>query len=481
MRMKKGLWLCAVAWVICAAQTITPLGSQADDIGSPALSPDGRILAYSSDGVIKTRAIQGGKAIQFTWKQDDNAAVGPRWSPDGKRIAFLRLHCVHCNSSLFVKDFPTGTEQPLGEVCDAAPAWSVDGRYLIAAELAGRYPSWDPCRLVLVPLGGGARIRLAKEGDQLALTADGKRLAYAAGNRVLTVDLDADSRFSGTPQEVAKEPHSISALYWSIDGRTLVYHVENYTKAVADGVNRVIDLGSQVRISQMLPDGGALGVESIEHRALWRVDLRSTPQKPEKLFDIGWTDSDLSVSPDGQQMAFATTRYGATQIRIAQLDGSRQRVVLAAIPPFDSYGDRTVLSGVSWSPNGRWLAVATGPGIGHGDARLRLFLVPVAGGAARRLIDTSETGRAPIWSADSKAIYVVKYAREFAREDWFLADTATGRLTPVAKEKVPQLPLVPLPKGANSRHAAQAGRYLYFEVRGDWTSRGVRVQGLLAR
>lgn len=426
------------------------------------------------------RPLSGGKPVHFAGGQKDGGPGSPRWSPDGRQIAFLRFYCHNCNEKLFVKQFPNGSEKLLGEVCGGTPSWTPDGQFIVATELAGQSAGWGPCRLVLIPLDGGSRIRIAEEGDELALTADGKRLAYAAGNLVKAVDLDAQYRFASAPIEIAREPHAISSLHWSADGRTLVYQVRNYTKVVRDGASRVIRTGSRIGISQILADGSGLGTEDRLAATLWRVDLKAERVEPEKIRSVPWTDDELSVSPDGQRLAFSTARNGPTQIWVSRMDGSDARVLISAIPPFDWYGDRTLVDGVSWSPDGKWIAMATQPGIGHGDTSGRIFVVPSAGGRLRKVIDSGPAGSPPVWTEDGKSLYTVKYSEDY-KASYFLADIATGSLTPIAEEKVPKLPPVPRPEGSGQRHVAQAGRFLYYEAPVNWKPRLVRVEGLVPR
>ena len=58
----------------------------------PAISPDGKSVAYGSGTIINmriyVRPVAGGRGIQLT---DDTSGVQahPRWSPDGTRILFL--------------------------------------------------------------------------------------------------------------------------------------------------------------------------------------------------------------------------------------------------------------------------------------------------------------------------------------------------------------------------------------------------------
>jgi Tol biopolymer transport system component len=141
--MKLAGFLSMLCGLLCAAQTITPLSGRADGLSSPALSPDRMMLAYDAVSPdysiwIDVRPFTGGKAVHFAGWQDNAGPNSPRWSPDGKRIAFLRFYCHSCNHKLFVKDFPSGPEKLLGEVCGGTPSWTPDGRFLIATEFSGK-------------------------------------------------------------------------------------------------------------------------------------------------------------------------------------------------------------------------------------------------------------------------------------------------------------------------------------------------------
>ncbi|MGC4049071.1 MAG: hypothetical protein QM757_06100 [Paludibaculum sp.] len=475
------LWVfCAM---LCSAQTITPLSERLNGLSSPALSPNGMTLAYdavSSDlsTWIDVRPLRGGTAVHFAGRQDDGGPLSPRWSPDGQRIAFLRFYCHSCNHKLFVKDFPAGREKLLGEVCGGTPSWTPDGRFLIATELAGKNAGWDPCRLVLIPLDGGPRVRLAKDGDELALTLDGQRLAYAAGNVVKTVELDARYRFANRPIEIAREPHAISSLHWSADQHTLVYQVWDYTKVVDGGAARVIQTGARIRISQILADGSALGTEDRANSSLWRIDRKAARGEPERIRSIPWTDEHLSVAPDGQWLAFSTSRNGPTQICVSRMDGSDARVVVSTIPPFDRYGDRTVVERLGWSPDGKWIGLATQPGIGHGDSRGRIFILPSAGGGLRKLVDGLPPAIAPLWTEDGKALYVWKYSEDLGEMN-FQADIATGALSPIAANRVPKSPSFPLPADARLSQVSPSGRFVYYEAPVTWEPRLVKVENLI--
>lgn len=234
-----------------------------------------------------------------------------------------------------------------------------------------------------------------------------------------------------------------------------------------------------IDISRILADGSGLGTEQRGKSALWRIDLQSASKEPEKVQTIPWTDEFLHVSPDGRFLAFATNRNGATQLLISRLDGSQPRTLVSSIPPFDSYGDATNVAGISWSPDGKWIALLTEPGVGHGDDDARLFLVPAAGGRLRVLVELcSQVRDSTLWSADSQSVFISKDDEHY-KAHYFRVDISSGAQTAV--QQLPESPrnLALLPPKAEQPHLAQDRRFLYFEQQESDKSRLVMVRNLL--
>ena len=474
-----------------ATPNITPLTDDADWIGPPALSPDGKTLAFdwlgpdSSLGIF-LRPVEGGQPVIFVaWDEKKGAPDSPAWSPDGKQIAFLRESCAQCSKQLSVKGYPNAEERSLGDACSGPPSWTPDGRFLIAAEPE---KDRDGCHLALIPVDGGSRIKLLPDGDLAAVSRDGKRLAYAAGNIVKLANLTADFRIAGAPVTLAMEPHEIATLHWLPSGQELFYQVSDatyYSKLIsaerAPSAARLVNAGGNVQVSEILADGSMLGAETGGQSALWRIDLQSAEKKPERVRSLPWTDRLVHVSPDGQWIAFATNRSGPAQVWISRLDGSRPRIQVPSIPPFNAYGDPTGVAGISWSPDGKWIALMTEPGVRPGVDEARLFLVPAAGGPPRLLVDRcSVLGDSTPWSADSRSVYVSRVNARY--KDKFLPiDILTGKQTAVTDPPVSARDLARLPSGAEQPHLAQAGRFVYFEQRAPAKIRIVSIHNLLKR
>jgi Tol biopolymer transport system component len=143
--------------------------------GFPALSPDGRLLAYSSDRGggnnldIWVQQVAGGDALRLTRHPADD--IRPRFSPDGSQVVFQRV-----GAGVYVIPSLGGTERLL--VKDGlSPVWSPDGRFI--AYSTGYGFNAKDYGLYIAPATGGAPRKV--EADLAAYccplwSPDGKHL-----------------------------------------------------------------------------------------------------------------------------------------------------------------------------------------------------------------------------------------------------------------------------------------------------------------
>ena len=93
----------------------------------PAPAPDGRSLTFAAQGWLWRLDLQTGEAMRLT--RGAGVDSRPRWSPDGRRIAFVRDHGK--DTSIVLLDVDGGAEQVIDTpAIELDPEFSSDGRSL---------------------------------------------------------------------------------------------------------------------------------------------------------------------------------------------------------------------------------------------------------------------------------------------------------------------------------------------------------------
>lgn len=145
------------------------------------------------------------------------------------------------------------------------------------------------------------------------------------------------------------------------------------------------------------------------------------PQDVYELTGVG----DPRISPDGSRIAYVvgSTDGEANDYRasiwVAPLDGSEE-------PRRFTFGEKRDGS-PRWSPDGRWLAFTSSRG--GEKAPAQIFVLPAAGGEARKLTDLKESVEEIVWSPDSSRLAFTARARDAAYEEEDERKRAPRRVT----------------------------------------------------
>jgi TolB protein len=132
----------------------------------PAWSPDGKTIAYEVDKSTPNNDILNIYVIPAAGGEPTNLtpgatyAVGPDWSPGGRRIVFQ----LHTDLAVMKAD---GSNQHRithdgGNVGDGAPAWSPDGRWIVYSR--GKSAD-DTADLYVIHPDGNDRHRVTRRGN----------------------------------------------------------------------------------------------------------------------------------------------------------------------------------------------------------------------------------------------------------------------------------------------------------------------------
>ena len=171
--------------------------------------------------------------VPIAWDRDSiRAAVGLDISPDGREFVFSGGRWPRNRRPLAQElgiwkaavDGSTLTQLTAEPVFDSYPRWSPDGRWIAFLRLEEEL-DYDGGNIQLIPPSGGESRQLTSNDDSvtvasIAFSPDGTRIAYFSGRTIKVVPVE------GGPSEVlvtADTPFEFfSELAWSPDGTRIV-------------------------------------------------------------------------------------------------------------------------------------------------------------------------------------------------------------------------------------------------------------------
>jgi Tol biopolymer transport system component len=315
-------------------------------IGGLDISPDGSSIAVQAQPRGSTAptfdtwlipAPLGGTPRRFV-----ETAGALRWSPDGSRIVYVRPGETR-GDAIVVADAnganPREIVPALGGWHTHWPAWSADGQFVYFLHTIATW-NGEPSEIVRVSASGGEPQTVVPTTRRALFplpTADGG-LIYAANPSGVDLDLWWRRPNVSEPQRLTTGIGEYAEPRMSADGRTLVSTLIEYRQAL---------------VTVPVTDG--------------KIQVR-------QLTDGFSGDLDPCISPQAGRMVFSSSRSGNRNLWTADPDGSNIR-------PLTS--DAALEERPSFSPDGRQVAFVSDRGGQRG-----IWLVNSEGGTLRRLAST---------------------------------------------------------------------------------------------
>jgi len=377
------------------------------------VSPDGRTIAFDLLGDIYTMPIGGGTPTRVA----EGLAYEhqPRFSPDGRRLAFVSDRAGGDNvwiMNLDGSDKRQVTKEDFRLLNQ--PSWSPDGRFIVAKKHFTTGRSLGTGELWLYHVSGGGGVQLVKRVSEQHQKELGEPIFAPDGKSIY---------FS---RNITPGP----IFEYAQNSNGDLFHIERYDLETGETSTTAQGAGGAVRPTPS-PDGRKIAFVRRERARskLYVKDLVSGEER--KIYDAldqdvqeTWAVTgvypNMAWTPDSRSVVF----WAGGKIRRVGADGSGAaeipfrvqdtRVIVDALhPKVEVAPDRFTTKIPRWasvSPDGRQVVFET---LG------KLWIKPMSGGAARRLTGGSSDSfeMYPAWSRDGRSIAFV---------DW--TDQGLGRI-----------------------------------------------------
>jgi eukaryotic-like serine/threonine-protein kinase len=300
---------------------------------------------------------------------------------------------------------------PRGFLRFATLAWCPDSSCLVVTDSLGEA---KPDALFFVSLASGEKRQLTQNSrfadSDPAISPDGRWLVFRrevapfAGELNLLAlrnDLTAD----GDPRALTPVDLAAYNPRWMPDSAEIVFSAKQglwKLRITGDASPEIVPFAGEDGVSPIVSSaqpGRPLRlayVRSYTDQNVWRVDVPSpgAPASSPPRVAIASTRRDAipHVSPDGQQVAFTSTRSGEHEVWRADLSGGNA-VQLTSM--------RSNPGWPRWSPDGKLIAFHTIGVGGNGD----VWVVPAEGGQPRNVTANAATDVFPSFSHDGRWIY----------------------------------------------------------------------------
>jgi len=260
---------------------------------------------------------------------DPTLNLGPRWSPDGERLAWVgndadtrQIWVANADGTSRTK-IPTVGADP-DPTSNSGPQWSPDGTQLAwAGGVGGSWHIWT------ANADGTSRTNISTVGSDPDPTRnagpqwspDGTQLAWAgydgATRQIWTANADGTDRAEVSTVGSDPDPTANIGVQWSPDGE---------------------------RLSWAGHDGTTLQIWTANADGSERTKISTAGADPDPALNFG-----VQWSPDGERLAWAGHDGATSQIWTANADGTDR----AEISTIDT--DPTVNFGPQWAPDGERL------------------------------------------------------------------------------------------------------------------------------
>jgi Tol biopolymer transport system component/DNA-binding winged helix-turn-helix (wHTH) protein len=424
---------------------VVPVTNLPGAAGTPALSPDGKQVAFfwepegrevgewagfsQEKSGLYVQLVGGSDPLRLT-NSKGGFVSHAAWSPDGREIAFGR--CDDDGGAIYTVSALGGPEHKVTDVmCRFGNAgyanWTQDGKALVLVDRCG---SEQTGAIVNFSLETGQKhcITAPPPGNvtDLApvLSPDGQTVAFIRMRSATGVgDIYTVPLAGGEARRLTQENRELWQLMWSADGRSIIF-LSNQTGI--DGLRRIPAQGGPIQLEIEYPGVGSLSKDGsrlayvqpqgfwASSASIWRADLAGVGRGVQRTYQIVSShtfNSGPQVSPDGNFVVFESERTAAVEIWKCNADGSDP----VQLTSFSGNAGTP-----RWSPDGRGIAFDYGP-----QKHSEIWVMDQDGRNAHAVVSGASDNVVPSWTRDGKAVLFASN-RTGQYEVW-VHDLETGR------------------------------------------------------
>ncbi|RPF71790.1 amidohydrolase family protein [Aurantiacibacter spongiae] len=368
------------------------------------VSPDGGTIAFSLLGDIYTMPITGGTPTRIA--QGLAWEVQPRFSPDGRRIAFTsdrgggdNIWIMNADGS----DMRQLTQEDFRLLNQ--PTWSPDGQFIAAKKHFTTGRSLGTGEVWLYHVSGGSGVALVERPNEQHQKELGEPIYSADGGSIYYTR-------NITPGPIFE---------YAQDSNTDLFHIERYDFETGETTTAVSGLGGAVRPTPS-PDGTMIAFVRRENTqsqlhvkdiatGVTRMIYADLDKDVQETWAVTGVYPNMDWTPDSRSIVF----WAGGKIRRIDADGSNMQVIPFAvddtrgilpaphpvIPVATDTVDVTMARFAEVSPDGRTVVF---------ESLGKLYTMPASGGTIRPLTNDEDVRELyPSWSRDGRRIVYVRW------------------------------------------------------------------------
>ena len=379
---------------------------------SPAISPDGRSVAFTA-GVSGKRQVfvqlmAGGAPLQITRDTSDHQC--PRWSPDSSSILYFSP-AISGTVQGSIWEIPAlgGVPRRVVNSVGCADISPTDGR-LALFRLAK-----ESLQLVTAPTDGSRFDVVAKFAPATYYlyprwSPDGRWIAFQRGDSI-RFDMFVAPATGGEPRKLTRDNNMMGGFAWLPDSTGIVYSsgrdstipylptLNLWQVTLRDGSLRRVTSGEMSYMSPDISKSGAILVSRMKLQTdIWKFPVDGPPSENVRRGSRVTRQTGQVLTPTAnpadKEVAFLSDSGGHANLWVVNTESDALRQITHEHDP-------NVAIGVPvWSPDGRTIAFVSSRG--NQGLTFGVWLVDSDGSNLRNV---ANPGLGPAWSPDGRWVY----------------------------------------------------------------------------